>query len=84
MTRINQSIGLVSLLAALGCAGETVGEPNTGIPNPASVYCTDQGGRLEIRTDASGGQQGICVFTDGSECDEWAFFRGECGPRTKP
>jgi hypothetical protein len=22
----------------------------------------------------------MCVFPDGSECDEWAYFRGECKP----
>lgn len=47
--------------------------------NPASVYCQEQGGKLEIREDTSGGQYGVCIFTDGSECEEWAFFRGECG-----
>ena len=20
----------------------------------------------------------VCVFDDGSECEEWAYFRGEC------
>jgi putative hemolysin len=51
---------------------------NTGIANPASVYCEQQGGKLNIVTDAQGGQSGICVFTNGVECDEWKFFRGEC------
>lgn len=54
--------------------------PQANMPNPASVYCEQQGNVLEIRTDANGGQQGVCVFPDGSECDEWAYFRGECGP----
>jgi hypothetical protein len=47
--------------------------------NPASVYCEEQGYRLEMRTDENG-TYGVCVFPDGSECEEWAFFRGECGP----
>jgi putative hemolysin len=47
--------------------------------NPASVYCEEKGGTLEIR-DGEGGQAGICVFADGSECDEWAYFRGDCQP----
>ncbi len=55
-----------------------------GLPNPASVYCQEQGGRLEIRTDADGGQAGYCVFPDGSECEEWAFFRGECSHSVVP
>jgi putative hemolysin len=49
------------------------------LANPASVYCEKNGGTLEIRDDVDG-QVGICVFPDGSECDEWAFYRGECSP----
>ncbi|MBE0684779.1 MAG: DUF333 domain-containing protein [Anaerolineaceae bacterium] len=48
------------------------------MPNPASVFCEENGGSLEIRTSEDGSQAGICVFPDGSECDEWSFFRGEC------
>ena len=54
--------------------------PQANIPNPASVYCTQQGYKLEIRTAADGSQSGVCVFPDGSTCDEWAYFRRECGP----
>lgn len=53
---------------------------SAAMPNPASVYCEEQDGTVEIRTAADGGQYGICIFPDGSECDEWAFFRGECAP----
>ncbi len=48
------------------------------LPNPASAYCEAQGNRLEIRTTADGSQSGVCIFPDGSECDEWAYYRGEC------
>jgi len=54
--------------------------PQEGMPNPASVYCTQNGNKLEIRTAADGSQNGICVFPDGSTCDEWTYYRGECGP----
>jgi putative hemolysin len=50
-----------------------------GLANPASVYCEDQGHTLELRT-GDGGTYGVCVFADGSECEEWAYFRGECEP----
>jgi putative hemolysin len=53
--------------------------PQAGMPNPASVYCEQNGNKLEIRTAADGSQSGVCVFPDGSTCDEWAYFRGECG-----
>jgi putative hemolysin len=54
--------------------------PPVNMPNPASVYCKEQGNKHEIRMAADGSQNGICVFPDGSECDEWAYYRGECGP----
>ena len=64
-----------------GPASEATAElDGAGLPNPASVYCEEQGGKLEIRTAADGTQHGVCIFPDGSECDEWAFYRGECGP----
>ena len=52
---------------------------STSIANPASVYCVDHGGKLDIRT-TSQGQAGVCVFPNGSECDEWSYMRGECSP----
>lgn len=49
--------------------------------NPASLYCQEQGGQLELRTDKkSQGQYGVCIFSNGSECEEWAYYRGECRP----
>ena len=60
----------------------TASESPLGLPNPASKFCEDQGYTVEIRTAADGSQAGYCIFPDGTECDEWAFFRGECGPGT--
>ena len=51
-----------------------------GMANPASICCEQQGGQVDIRTAADGSQSGFCLFSDGSECDEWAFYRGECKP----
>ena len=48
--------------------------------NPASVFCEQNGGKLELRQDDSGGVAGICVFSDKSECDEWAYFHEQCKP----
>lgn len=58
--------------------------PQAGIPNPASAYCEQNGGRLEIVTDDNDSQSGQCVFPDGSACDEWAYYRGDCGPVAQP
>jgi putative hemolysin len=54
--------------------------PQAGMPNPASVFCEQNGNKLEIHTAADGSQSGVCIFPDGSaSCDEWAYYRGECG-----
>ena len=57
--------------------------PHANMPNPASAFCVEQGFKSEIRTAADGSQSGVCIFPDGSECDEWAYFRGECGPASQ-
>lgn len=55
-------------------------EGTTNLGNPASIHCEEQGGTLEIRTKDNGDQDGVCHFDDGSACEEWTFFRGECAP----
>lgn len=54
--------------------------PGAGLANPASVYCVDNGGILEIRQDNQGGQFGVCIFPGGASCEEWSYYRGECFP----
>lgn len=54
-----------------------------GIANPASVNCIDLGGKLKIETDSSGGQYGMCTLPNGTVCEEWALFRGECNSTAK-
>jgi putative hemolysin len=50
---------------------------NVQIANPASVFCEEHGGKLDIK-DEVGGQVGYCTLPDGKVCEEWAFYRGEC------
>ncbi|RKZ52316.1 MAG: hypothetical protein DRR08_28400 [Candidatus Parabeggiatoa sp. nov. 2] len=42
------------------------------VQNPSSAYCVDQGYQL--------GKKG-CIFPDGSSCETWAFYRGQCGQK---
>ncbi|MCL4562050.1 MAG: DUF333 domain-containing protein, partial [Chloroflexi bacterium] len=82
------SIFVIILMALAACTTPQVqtpeptatDNPQANMTNPASVYCEQQGNKLEIRTAADGSQSGICVFPGGSTCDEWAYFRRECGP----
>jgi putative hemolysin len=48
------------------------------LANPASVNCVKKGGTLEIKTNGTGGQYGLCMFEDNMACEEWALFRGDC------
>ncbi len=57
--------------------------PQVNMPNPASLDCEQNGNTLEIRTADDGSQSGVCIFPDGSTCDEWAYYRGECGPASE-
>ncbi|MCB0240352.1 MAG: M20/M25/M40 family metallo-hydrolase, partial [Anaerolineae bacterium] len=54
------------------------------LANPATQYCLDNGGHTRPRGQQGDGPSGLCVFPDDSVCDEWAFFRGECGPASQP
>jgi putative hemolysin len=49
------------------------------LPNPASVYCVQQGGRIEIIREPQG-ERGLCVLPDGRRIDEWEFYRQSLSP----
>ena len=79
------TITLMALAACTALQGQTpepaaTDTPQPHIPNPASLYCEQNGKKLEIQTASDGSQSGICIFPDGGACDEWAYYRGECGP----
>ncbi|MFM7252911.1 MAG: DUF333 domain-containing protein [Ilumatobacteraceae bacterium] len=46
------------------------------VANPASTYCVEQGGTVEMRTEATG-QVGYCILPDGTEIEEWEFFNSQ-------
>jgi putative hemolysin len=76
-------LALIAGLILAACTkptGPATPTPQSNVPNPASVYCEENGGTVQMAQDAVGGQFGMCVFPDRSECDEWAYFRGDCQP----
>jgi len=88
---IGLGIMVVLVILACGCTQQAVTPPGTktpaptqtviGMPNPASVYCAQAGGTLEIKKDTSGNEYGMCTFKNGTSCEEWALFRNEgCKP----
>lgn len=52
-------------------------ESSTSLPNPASQYCLENNGKLEIATNSDGSQLGLCTFADYA-CEEWVYYQGEC------
>jgi hypothetical protein len=45
------------------------------MPNPASVYCEEQWGKLSIVKDAEWNESGMCKLADGTEVEEWEYYR---------
>lgn len=69
-------LGLM-VAAISGCSTAQKNEtekPTLGMANPASTYCVEQGGKLEIRKEANG-EVGYCHLPNGQIIEEWALFR---------
>ncbi len=72
---------MILILSLIPAACAPAAAPAANLANPASEYCEQNGGKLDIRSDSAGNQSGVCIFPDGSQCDEWAYFRNDCGPQ---
>ena len=71
--RVRFPIVLVAVgVLAVGCGGDD--DDDAQLANPASAYCVEQGGRVEIE-DEPGGQVGYCELPDGSRVEEWELYR---------
>lgn len=67
------------LLAANVHGAENAPESRVGIGNPASEYCIQQGGKLEVKKDAEGREYALCHLPDGTIIEEWELFRSRHG-----
>ncbi|QER39826.1 DUF333 domain-containing protein [Acinetobacter suaedae] len=69
-------LGLIvtSLAACSSTPSDEMTPPKIGMANPASKYCIEQGGQLEIRNEANG-QVGYCKLPNGQVVEEWELFR---------
>ncbi len=61
--------------AGVGCGRSGTTRP--GIANPASEYCEELGGTVELITASDGGQSGQCRLPDGRVVDEWTLYRSD-------
>lgn len=67
-----------STVTATNTVVSTTSTSTVGIANPASTFCIEKGGSLQMQTREDGGQYGLCYFEDARACEEWAMMRGEC------
>lgn len=67
---------LTGLLAACASQPEPATPPGAAqMANPASVYCRQLGGKLDIAKDKDGGEVGYCTLPGGERIEEWELFR---------
>lgn len=80
--RVTVFLMICSVMA--GCSSGSGQKPaKLDMANPASVYCVNQGGKIEFQKDASGGTIGMCNLPDSTVVDEWEFFRRDHPPSGK-
>jgi len=77
-------LGTVLAISGLGTVAVTKPAPYSAparatMGNPASENCVAKGGTVQV-VETPAGQSGICVLPNGTRCEEWALFRGQCGP----
>lgn len=82
MSRVTSAVfrvmlGLCLIAAIMGYVPRAMAQGQQ-IANPASQNCVRQGGKLQLYKSKAGGEYALCVFPDGSQCEEWALYRGEC------
>ena len=65
---------VVTLVYLSGCSAELEETPEVGLPNPASVFCAEQGGSPEL-DQTSDGVVGYCRFPDGTVVNQWEYYR---------
>jgi uncharacterized protein len=76
MKKILSIACLATLLSACAGTEKTQSPVQVGMANPASVFCVEQGGKLEIRKTAQG-ESGYCHLSTGQVVEEWQFFRSQ-------
>jgi putative hemolysin len=65
-----------------GSGTPAVTTTTASLANPAAVFCKEKNYGYEIRKNPDGSEYGVCIFPDGRECEEWAYFRGTCNETT--
>jgi len=66
------SVGIVAVFIGIAFAVQGIDNSpsQVSIANPSATYCIENGGEYDL--------DGTCTLSDGTQCDAWEYFRGEC------
>ncbi|MBV4369028.1 putative hemolysin [Erwinia phyllosphaerae] len=70
---MNKMTLAICILMATGCAVKTDKPAKLAMKNPASVYCVEQGGKVDI-IDTEKGKSGFCTLPSGERVEEWTLY----------
>ena len=66
---------MLSFISLVGCVLAEDDRSPIGPGNPSSAYCA----KLGYTSSTSDAGQSLCNFFDGGSCEQWSFYRAECG-----
>ena len=66
---------MLMMYRSMNTKAETTEEENTQIANPAAEYCVAKGWTVNIVKDEEWNESGMCKLADGTEVDEWEYYR---------
>ncbi len=70
---------LATLLLPAAFLASVPPAPAAEVPDPAAVFCQQQGGGHRIVRETAG-ERGVCVLPDGREVDAWEYFHEQHRP----
>ena len=65
---------MVTAMTLAACS-PTKKEEGVQIPNPASAYCVEIGGKSVLEKASDGQEFGVCHLPGGEKIDEWELYR---------
>ena len=69
------AVAAIALSACSHTKNAPENAPQVDMANPASAFCEQKGGKSEIRKNEDGSEYGVCHLPDGSEVEEWEYYR---------
>jgi len=71
---MNCALILIGIIILSACDMQRKNSENIVMGNPASVYCTKVGGKMDI-VRGLGGDDGYCTLPGGERLEEWSLYR---------